>query len=809
MKLKNLFFAVMATAALLVGCEKPEVVSGEAKVTLDPETLTVPQAGGIVTVEVTATRDWNMKYSTEWISDVTPGDGVASNRPQKVAITVASNEGKNRTAQIRFRAGVASATLTIVQEGPGGEDKPIEEGDGTKEKPYNASQAHAIAAALADGASASAPCYIKGKIHKLHSKHTDDQIKQYGNGSFYISDDGQKSDNDFLCYQVMYLGNAKFTSADQVKVGDEVMIYGTITNYGGTCETKGQGSAYICELNGTFDDGKGALEKAESKTVAEFIAAADKNTYYKLTGKVSSYKFGNYMTFDLTDDTGKIYIYQVLNETEWKDKIKDGGTVTLAGKYDIYNGTHEVKSGQILSFNEYQGKDITTSKVSEAAAASDGDNVTLNDALVVANSAVGYLVTDATGNDYIFVYYEKEATETIPAVGDKVNIKAVKKTYADKAQLTNPATTIVSNNNTVNRPAAQDITPTFDSFTSTSVKFVSFTGKLTVDKEKGYYNVAVTGATKNIGCFIKPSFDVDSLDGVDGIAYTGYYIYTTSGKYIYLILTSASAPDGPYFIVNPASANVPAAGGSVEISISGNVKWNATVDNSAFTLSAASGEGVSKLTVTCPENTAFEARTAKVTVSTQAEVTKKSYEISIKQAAATDPDATVIELTKEQIIEVLTAKVQSSGFASKYQDFSFTVDGYLWSGNMNISVKNGALETQYLQIRNSLNAHILTPEFSSDIAKIEISAYATVSGASEMTRKLYAVPVSTNLNTESSSQKFNAAMIENAYGFTTFKGKANVELTETIDLSASSVKQVKLASYDGALYIYGIKVFLK
>ena len=99
-------------------------------------------------------------------------------------------------------------------------------------------------------------------------------------------------------------------------------------------------------------------ENAPAKTVQEFIAAADKNTYYKLTGTVSKFN-ASYCSFDLTDNSGSIYVYSVDNKDSWSSKIKNGGTVVLAGKYSYYekNAQHEVVNAQILSFTE--GGDVT------------------------------------------------------------------------------------------------------------------------------------------------------------------------------------------------------------------------------------------------------------------------------------------------------------------------------------------------------------------------------------------------------------------------------------------------------------------
>ena len=90
-----------------------------------------------------------------------------------------------------------------------------------------------------------------------------------------------------------------------------------------------------------------------TKTVAEFISAADTQNYYELTGTVSNFN-SSYCSFDLTDATGSIYVYSVmsLSKTEWGSKIANGGTVTLLGKYLYYekDSKHEVVDAYITSF---------------------------------------------------------------------------------------------------------------------------------------------------------------------------------------------------------------------------------------------------------------------------------------------------------------------------------------------------------------------------------------------------------------------------------------------------------------------------
>lgn len=183
--------------------------------------------------------------------------------------------------------------------------------------------------------------------------------------------------------------------------------------------------------------------KAESKTVAEFIAAADKATYYKLKGTVSGYN-STYCSFDLTDATGTIYVYNTANKDEWSSKIKDGGTVELAGLYDYYDGKsqHEVVKAQILSFIEGETPDpseIKDATVAEfiAAEVSTTQLYRLTGTITeIQNTTYGNLMLkDATGEVLIYgVKKDKDAGNTSfselgAEVGDKLTVVGQRGAY--------------------------------------------------------------------------------------------------------------------------------------------------------------------------------------------------------------------------------------------------------------------------------------------------------------------------------------------------------------------------------------------
>lgn len=93
--------------------------------------------------------------------------------------------------------------------------------------------------------------YVKGVVSEVVNAFAAD----HGNGTFWISDDGQKygdSKKDFEAYRVYWLGNKKWAEGDgQVAVGDKVVICGEVTLYKSKniYETN-QNKAYVYSVNG-------------------------------------------------------------------------------------------------------------------------------------------------------------------------------------------------------------------------------------------------------------------------------------------------------------------------------------------------------------------------------------------------------------------------------------------------------------------------------------------------------------------------------------------------------------------------------
>ena len=109
---------------------------------------------------------------------------------------------------------------------------------GTADSPYTVAKAIEI---LDSGDIPEENVYVKGIINKI-----DNVNLEYGNAQFWISDDGTTA--AFELYRSFWFGGEKYTSEDQIKVGDEVVMCGQLKKYGETFEMGEKN--YLYSLNG-------------------------------------------------------------------------------------------------------------------------------------------------------------------------------------------------------------------------------------------------------------------------------------------------------------------------------------------------------------------------------------------------------------------------------------------------------------------------------------------------------------------------------------------------------------------------------
>lgn len=112
----------------------------------------------------------------------------------------------------------------------------------TPDKAYTVAEAKGLFDA---GEALSDSVYVKGIVSKVDIS----DFKKYNNLNIFISDDGkEETKNPFEAYACNDLGNNKFTAADAVQAGDEVIVYGKLTKFNSTYElAKG---CYLYSING-------------------------------------------------------------------------------------------------------------------------------------------------------------------------------------------------------------------------------------------------------------------------------------------------------------------------------------------------------------------------------------------------------------------------------------------------------------------------------------------------------------------------------------------------------------------------------
>ena len=231
------------------------------------ETPTFSVAGGTYdnaqTVELSAAEGCTIYYTTDGqnpTDDVDDGSTIKYTAPitvdKTMTIKALAVDGDDNMSNI------VSETYTIVELYPGAE------GDGTKANPFNA--AGAYNAALLGS---TAEVYVAGTVVSISEIST-----SFGNATYYISADGTET-NQFYIYRGYSLDGQKFTSEDELKVGDKVVVLGNLTTYKDVPQLA-NGNKLI-SINGEGGDPivlEGEGTEANPFTVADVIAINPSST---------------------------------------------------------------------------------------------------------------------------------------------------------------------------------------------------------------------------------------------------------------------------------------------------------------------------------------------------------------------------------------------------------------------------------------------------------------------------------------------------------------------------------------------------
>ena len=406
MNFKKVLLALAAFGALFVtSCKEiQDKPITPVNITVSSDYIEVDSVGGTYTVDLYSSTAWTAEIvisnpwgdeeknfeADPWIS-LDPVAGSASidtSDVKEITINVKENVSDSvlyqREVIIYFRSdNMIYATTTVHQ--MGGVLKPNAD---TGPKPVT------VAEFLA--AEESNQWYrLSGKVVGLYNT-------EYGN--FNIEDET----GSVLCYGLNLNATAGDKTFSQIGIGegDNVTLVGRRSSYNGTPQV---GDAYYAPLK---------------VTVAEFLSAEiDDNQLYELTGIMEGPVNTEYGNFDITDESGSVYVYGLTSTVilgESNDKsfstlgYVEGDTLTIVGTRGDYNGKPEVM-GPAYAVRAKGGSpapdpdpepELTKATVAEVIAAEVSDDVwyeltgTITD---VQNTEYGNIVIeDETGS--ILVY---------------------------------------------------------------------------------------------------------------------------------------------------------------------------------------------------------------------------------------------------------------------------------------------------------------------------------------------------------------------------------------------------------------------
>jgi hypothetical protein len=357
-------------------------------------------------------------------------------------------------------------------------------GSGTLADPFNTTAILKLTSELDADAQSDQEYYFKGKVVSV----TEQFGTQYGNATFYMSDDGTTK-NQFYVFRALYFNNKKYTSGTTLKEGDEVVVCGKVTNFKGNTPETVQGSCYVYSINGTGGGGGSSAEtigtidnpKSVSDVVTIINSMADNQTsdeLYYVKGTIKQIKttdenIAKYKNIDyiITDGKTDITVFRGknLDNTDFTGpgQINVNDEVIVLGNLQKYVNantgavTPELAQGNYIvkltkgsggGGGETPSTDAKKVTVAEFNAAEVNDNVWYQLTGTVENLKDGDLygnfdLKDETGSVYVYGLLsekggEKKKFQDLAAAkginnGSKITIIGTRGVFNDKIEVLN------------------------------------------------------------------------------------------------------------------------------------------------------------------------------------------------------------------------------------------------------------------------------------------------------------------------------------------------------------------------------------
>ena len=556
--MKKFFYLAMSAviASAMTSCGEEEEVLGPASLKAEVSEVTLSAEGETKTFELKATRDWSAEIigsNVEGI-EVSPLSGKASNDPVTITVKAAKNEGKNRTATIKFTASATlTAIVTITQEGAQGNLKSI-----------------ADVLALSSGIEAETEGVVVGT---------------YNRGFVIMDETGY-----LLAYNAAYT-EPGVELKSKVKVAGTTAVYGELPQLSLASVTTLETGLTVAEPN-WLDVNKDNIENLD----------LTKCQPIKMTGVLSISGYYYNLSIDGTTVQGSIsYPLESLGLADLA-----GHEITVYG-YFAGGNSSKYRNMMAVKVTDNGQSETPVSTIAEIIAAETGTLVK-TEATVMAIHKKGFILGDATGTIYVYTNDEPAV-----AVGNKILISGTTDNYNRTVQITSAS---VEENDgstaTPTYPEPVDLTglEAFNAFTVDNDKIDITYAKLSGVMQSSGYFLKKDGASNDV----QLSNIYENYADLAGAEFTVTgYIYGFNSEKTYYQVIPVSVETQPYLRAETPDA-IAAAETSASIAVKSNVDWTVTCSESWITDYTKSGKNDGVISITCEANTG-DTRTATFTIS--------------------------------------------------------------------------------------------------------------------------------------------------------------------------------------------------
>ena len=182
-------------------------------------------------------------------------------------------------------------------------------------------------------------------------------------------------------------------------------------------------------------------------TVAEFLAAAEDDTIYELTGEITSVANTTYGNFYLKDETAEVYIYGLCSpegeQKYWAESgVKVGDTITVQTVRTSYNGTPQGKNAIYVSHISVEVEEPVVPEGSTVATITFADagyaNAEVVDGVTIALDENVSVVFSQGGANNAPAYYESgqairmyQNGATLDVTANGKSIQSIELTFAN------------------------------------------------------------------------------------------------------------------------------------------------------------------------------------------------------------------------------------------------------------------------------------------------------------------------------------------------------------------------------------------